>query len=415
MSHALTSQETTVLRALAQQYAEIAALPRQQETIRLWKKLNGLRPERPMVTIDQLPWHELNVDGSLTCVVEDPLFRSIEQALRRSVFQWKHFPADMVAVPWIAVPMAIVATGWCDLALETKLAYTDPTSDVISHGYIPAFHGEEDLAAFHPQVISLNEAENTERRQLAERVFDGILPVRMTGQSTMYHPWDHLCGIVGIQETLEMVLAEPELAHALCQKMHEILLSEMEQLAALGALESPQPLIHCTGAWSDELHEDPTDPKAVWTAGMSQPFGGAVSPAIQREFDLEYAADYYRHFGLVYYGCCEPLSDRIEDIRKIPNIRKISCSPWSNVRVSADKLAGGAVLSRKPNPAYLAPQSADLASARKELAETLEVCRAAGTPCELILKDVSTVHYDLQRLVEWERMAMELCAGEPRA
>lgn len=278
----LNAEEIQVLRDLGKQVAEIASLPKQKETIRLWKKLNGLKPERPMVTMDQLPWHELNIDGSLTLKVEEPFFQEIEQTLRRTIFQWKHFPADMVVMPWIAIPMAIDNTGWCDLKIATDMAYTDPTNDVISHRYIPAFTCEEDLEAFHNPVLTINQTENQWRKETAEQVFSGIMPIKMTGISTMYHPWDHTCGMIGIQETLEMLIAEPELAHKLCKKMHEIMLSEMEQLEALGALESPQPLIHCTGAFSDELPKEgycPEKPRAcdVWTAGMSQIFG-SVSP-----------------------------------------------------------------------------------------------------------------------------------------
>ena len=43
----------------------------------------------------------------------------------------------------------------------------------------------------------------------------------------------------------------------------------------------------------------------------------------------------------------------------------------------------------------------------KEIDKTLDVCRRNHTPCELILKDVSTISYQIERLVEWERMVME--------
>ena len=55
----MIKQDIAVLRELVKQYAEVAALPEQAEKIRLWQKLNGLEPERPMFMIDQLPWNEL--------------------------------------------------------------------------------------------------------------------------------------------------------------------------------------------------------------------------------------------------------------------------------------------------------------------------------------------------------------------
>ncbi|MFC1718297.1 hypothetical protein ACFL6S_31870 [Candidatus Poribacteria bacterium] len=57
--------------------AEIAALPVQQETIALWKVLNGLKPVRGMVVIDQIAWHEMDVDEELTLQTEDGFCRGI--------------------------------------------------------------------------------------------------------------------------------------------------------------------------------------------------------------------------------------------------------------------------------------------------------------------------------------------------
>ena len=58
-------KDSETLRALAEKVAEIAALPVQKQTISLWKALNGLKPIRPMVMIDQVCWHEMDVDGEL--------------------------------------------------------------------------------------------------------------------------------------------------------------------------------------------------------------------------------------------------------------------------------------------------------------------------------------------------------------
>ena len=57
-----------------------------------------------MITIDQLPWNELNGDGSLTCLVEDAYWRGVEENLRQTIYKWTHFPADMVVDPFIPDP-----------------------------------------------------------------------------------------------------------------------------------------------------------------------------------------------------------------------------------------------------------------------------------------------------------------------
>jgi hypothetical protein len=50
----LTSAEQNVLRQLASEIAEIAALPVHQEKAKLWQKLNDLESERPMVWINEI-------------------------------------------------------------------------------------------------------------------------------------------------------------------------------------------------------------------------------------------------------------------------------------------------------------------------------------------------------------------------
>ena len=45
----MIQKDIETVRELARKVAEIAALPEQAEKIRLWKKLNSLNPERPML------------------------------------------------------------------------------------------------------------------------------------------------------------------------------------------------------------------------------------------------------------------------------------------------------------------------------------------------------------------------------
>ena len=104
---AISRSDREVLRTLASEIAEIAALPVQQETITLWKALNGLKPVRPMVLVDEIPWHEMNVDDELIHQCEHPWARDQEDQLRKTIYQWKHLPADMVVSDYLVCPLAI--------------------------------------------------------------------------------------------------------------------------------------------------------------------------------------------------------------------------------------------------------------------------------------------------------------------
>ena len=59
-------------------------------------------------------------------------------------------------------------------------------------------------------------------------------------------------------------------------------------------------------------------------------------------------------WGLTYYGCCEPLDGRMDLIRQIPNLRKVSISPWINVDRAVREVGSDYVFSYKPNPVILA-------------------------------------------------------------
>jgi hypothetical protein len=129
---------------------------------------------------------------------------------------------------------------------------------------------------------------------------------------------------------------------------------------------------------------------------------------MHEEFDVAYATRWYERFGLVYYGCCEPLDRKIDVIRAIPHLRKIYISPWANVQMSAERIGGDFVMSRKPNPAFFAAPTWDPAVIEQDLRETLDACAEHGCPVEFIQKDISTVCYEPQRLWEWQDIAMRL-------
>ncbi|MDR2747387.1 MAG: hypothetical protein LBB77_08075, partial [Treponema sp.] len=131
--------DRTILRELASKVAEIAALPVQEEKKRLWRALNSLKPERPMVLIDQICWHEMNVDDKLTLRCEDKECRGYEWHLRSILYRWEYFPADMVVEPFIGVGKAIKNTMF-GMSIEEETRATAAENDVVSHKYENQFN-----------------------------------------------------------------------------------------------------------------------------------------------------------------------------------------------------------------------------------------------------------------------------------
>lgn len=407
----ISHQDREILRGLAAQVAEIAALPIQEETRNLWKALNGLKPIRPMVLIDQIPWHEMDHEGELVLQTEDEFCRNLETGLRRRLYTWKHMRADMVMEPFLDLPKVIRGADF-GISAKEELAVTDPRNDVVGHRYFDQLRSEEDLQKIRPPQVILDVAATARTEQIAQEIFDGLLSVRMHGIFPWANLWDWIIEWRGVEDVLLDLLDRPAFIHALMMRITDFQLDLVDQLEALGLLGYGQTTIHCSGAYTDELPApgfDSAHPRAkdLWTCGMAQIFA-TVSPAMHQEFELNYANRLYDRFGLVYYGCCEPLHAKIGVVEKIPHLRKISISPWADVERSAREIGGRFVVSRKPNPAFLAGPSWDPGIAEADLRETLRYCQLYGSPVEFILKDISTVCYEPKRLWEWADLAMRI-------
>ncbi|MFW6313455.1 MAG: hypothetical protein ACOC2N_06190 [Spirochaetota bacterium] len=409
----MKDSDRTIIRDLASRTAEIAARPINEERRRLWRKLNALEPERPMVMIDQVCWHEMNTEElSLRC--EDAELRGYERRLRRALYQWNHFQVDMVVEPFVRVDKAIGNTGF-GIDVTEQRAETDPDNDVISHLYENQFETDEDLERIQMPLVTHDPAETNRRLELAHDLFDGILEVRPWGADPYLSLWDPIATWMGVESALFALIDRPDYIHRLVGRVTDGYLSMLDQLEEQGLLSGPQSLIHCTGAYTDELPAPGYDPdrprtKDMWMFGLAQMFS-SVSPDMFREFEVDYASRICERFGLVYYGCCDPLDAKMAEVRMIPNVRKVSMSPRTNQERGAQEIAGDYVFSRKPNPAFVATDSFDEDLVREDLAGTKAICDRHGCPVEFILKDISTVAYHPERLDEWARIAMEVVGG----
>lgn len=173
--------------------------------------------------------------------------------------------------------------------------------------------------------------------------------------------------------------------------------------------------VHCTGAYTDQLPKDGMeDGKAkagnVWAFGMAQLLA-TVSPSMHEEFEIDLVRPLYERFGLLYYGCCEPLQDKIDIIRKISNVRKISVSPWADIDKSADQISGDYVFSCKSDPSFICAGNFQEQAIRRQIHNAVEACRRTNTPLEIILKDVSSLCGHLDYVDLWEKIAMEYACG----
>lgn len=408
------NQDIKILRELANRYAQIAAENNEKGIWNLHANLNDLHPSRPIAFFDELPWHELNIDGSLTLQCQDPYFRELEDFLRKTIFQYQYFPGDMIIKPYLPVKKIVHTTGFGMEIKEETLA-TDQANDIVSHRYINQFESMEDIEKLHRQVITYDKDASMERFwKVCEAVGD-LIPVKLTGHATGYRlghiAWDHISQFMNTEDLLYNLVDEPELMHALVERLTDIFMDTMRQYEALNLLDADAGYCHCAAASSRDLMKEPVDynhvkMKNVWGRGLAQILA-TVSPAMHEEFEIEYAKKSLAPFGLVYYGCCEPLDTKIDVIKKITNLRKISITPWADIHRAAEAVGRDYVISAKPNPANLPYAVSNPELIRSEIRNILNACEKNGTPCEIILKDISTSGNNLENLVVWNRIVKE--------
>jgi len=405
------THDESILRPLAQAYAQAAAEPRNFERRQLHTASNDLRMLRPVVMLDEIPWQQMDFDGSLACRCEDPDLRGVEWWMRRELFKYRHFPGDMFLQNYVGVGKVVRSTGIGIGVKERTLASGQATS-IISHEYEDQLADEAALERIHPPVLTYDE-ESTRAgwTKIGEAVGD-ILPVRVTGATQCgVASWDDISRYRGVTPLLIDLADRPEYSHAVIEKITQCKEAELDQREALGLLDHAGHTLHCTPYLSENLPKPAggaVTRKNIWGRGTAQIFG-AVSREMHDEFDLEYMKRTVGTCGLVYYGCCEPLHNKIDLVEKIPNLRKIGVTPWADVNMAAEIIGPRYVVSAKPNPAAVAVPILNEDALRRELGEILSACKRNNVRgLDITLKDISTCHDRPENIFRWEQIAMEM-------
>ena len=407
----LTSQEKDILRRLGDKISKISLLPIHREKAHLWQRMNDLSQERPMVWINEIPWHEMNVNDELTLLTTHPWARELEQNLRRTIYQWEHMPCDMIVNDYLDCPIVFHTTDF-GIVEQVETVHVDEKNDIYSRHFKIQIKEPEDIQKIKMPEITYLEKATQYSLDAMNDLFSDIIPVKRTAQTHIwYTPWDFLIRWWGIEEAMIDLYIRPEMVHAAYERMVDAWMYELDQFENqnLLSLDCNNTRIGSGGyGYTSELPGQNFDPSYVrahnmWGCSNAQIFS-SVSPEMHWEFAVEHDLRWLKRFGLTYYGCCEPLDIKAEILSRIPNLRKVSISPWVDSKLAVESFGDRYVLSRKPSPAVFITWNAD--NAKKQLKDFLDI--AKGCNVELIMKDVSTVGYQPQILWEWAEIAMKV-------
>ena len=399
----MLQKDKSIVRELAQKYMELVSSEKQTRMMKRMRETNDLKLVRPPVLIYEIPWEQMNVDGELSLICEDPEARKVELHFRKALYYFKHFKADNLFEPFFRVKRTVDSTG---IGLEAKTVQAKNTNgDVLED--------ESALELIHDPEFSLRPDQDAKNMEYYTDLLGNSIPIRLYGFSFFNHtPWDEITRLRGVEPIMMDMYDRPEYLHAIMKKMVSAANVQLDFVEKNLDVDNSIASVHCTPAAVSGLAREGL--KATWYRGAAQSFG-IVSPAMFEEFEVNYIKPLAERFAYTYYGCCEPLDDKIGVIKKISNLRKIGCSPWANVEVCAEQIGGDYVLSRKPNPANVAIHT-DPDTIKREIEDTVKICIKYGCPFDYVLKDISTVSNRPENLILWSQTVSDVLDryyGEP--
>ena len=424
---AFNRSEADILRRLADQLANASTAERNNMSRERWQRVNDLASERPVVMCYAMPWNELDVDGELALQCENAYPRSLETELRRQLYMLRHMPLDMVVEPYIKCKAVVEDSGY-GLNADEYVLKTDETSAIGAHRYNSVINSMDDVDKLRPVTLRYDKEATAEVLDATKSIFDSTISVKLVcqpDQNKPHAPWDDFVHMMGAENVFMQIIDNPDMMLTLAKRYNALAVDRITQYEKLGIMtqNADNSVIGAGGyGYTNDIPPAGVTPAGVtpadtasvglkasdmWGSCKAQIFT-SISPAMFDEFAVGCELDWLNRFALTYYGCCEALDDKIDVLRKIKTLRKISISAWADPYRAAEQIHGDYVYSYKPNPALLATNVLDESAVRKELETAVDAACKNNCPIEIIMKTLSTVVYNPQKLWRWAEIAMEV-------
>ena len=399
------TNDRRILRELAQRYADFAAQPINDRRRELWRQTNSLESARPLVLVNFGMWNvwcrEVFGDDRMQCA--DPFARAYERHLRMLLFHTE-LNDDYVFEPWIDLG-ATQEAGWNGL-WGVPITHHRSAQEGGAWQFDPVLREEEDLAKLRPPPHRLDEAATARDAERLHGLIGDLLTINLNrNPACLGFTADistHLAQLRGLEQLMLDMYERPAWLHRVLAFMRDGILANQAAAEAAGDLsmtaghnqalpysrELPDPKPNVPGVRRDRL----------WAFAAAQEFTG-ISPAMHDEFLLQYQIPIMARFGLAAYGCCEDLTNKIDMLRQVPNLRRIAVTPRANLARSVEQIGGDYVISWRPNPTDMVCCGFDEGAIRKIIGSG--VATARGCHLDITLKDIETVEGETARLKRW--------------
>lgn len=411
----LPASDRTRLRELAHRYFEASQLEIMAERRRRWFDHNALKPGKPMLVMETTSFME-EYTPRLECRSE--MGREIETGLLMPLISHEEIGDDKVISNEFQVDWKIHFTPFGG----TMAKHHARDSEGRMLGY-DMDHPIKDLVTDLPQVkpstFSVDREGTREFKSVVEDVIGDIVPVTIGNGSLNWHLVisRHVIELMAVEELMYALIDSPDEVKALYRFVTDDIIAflDWQQEEGLLVVNNGNEVAGAGSyGFTDELpawHADtdvPVTTRDLWANFNAQSVIG-ISPAMYGEFLFPFYRELAQRFGLVYYGCCEPVHPIWDDfIRHLPGLRKVSISAWCDEAFMGERLRDRSVIySRKPFPNFIGVGSRlDEAAYREHMATTLNAAR--GCQLEIIYRDIYTLGGDLTKPVRAIQIAREL-------
>jgi hypothetical protein len=400
------SRDVQALRALAERYAAIAALPIQEEKRRLWTDHFSLRRTPVPILATYGMWNvwcrQVFADGQMEC--EDPFFRGYERRLKMSIFQHEQVGDDTIQHPWITLSACVKGRNEPRWGVEEAMQSAGVEGGAA--GFKPPLKTWDDMARLRRLRHEVDEAQTARDLERLSAAVGGILPIDVS-RSPLYAGFSadistSLAKLRGLETLMTDMYEYPDELHRLLAFMRDGILANNREAEEAGhyTLTSGHNQAECfaSGLEPPRPNSGPRLRKDIWGFCAAQEYT-LISPEFHEEFLFRYQKPIIEQYGLAHYGCCEDLGRKIGMLRRLTNLRSIAVTPVADVAVCARQIGADYVISWRPNPTDMICCGFDEGRVRRIIGQGLAACKG-GYP-HIHLKDIETVEGDVSRLSRW--------------